>query len=145
MKLVIAFLIAVIPQLISAKQRKFYNASDIYGITITEPNALCQDSDGFMWVASKYGILRLADNKTKMYTLPYTSMNVVSVEVSCRGNRVVAFTNHGEVFAYNPVLDRFENYLDLPAKINTSSIYLSQIELDGNGALCRAGAVCGRV
>ncbi len=135
MKLVIAFLIAVIPQLISAKQRKFYNASDIYGITITEPNALCQDSDGFMWVASKYGILRMADNKTKMYTLPYTSMNVVSVEVACRGNRVVAFTNHGEVFAYNPVLDRFENHLDLPAKINTSSVYLSQIELDGNGAL----------
>lgn len=38
--------------------REFYNVSDIYGVTVPEPNSVRMDDEGFVWVASKNGVFR---------------------------------------------------------------------------------------
>ncbi len=131
---IIAFSL-LLPMLISAETRKFYNVADFYGIAITEPNAVCSDDNGFIWVASKEGVIRLADNGSRMYTLPYSSMYVISVEVVQRDGRIVAYTNQGEVFVYDPLSDQFDRLMSLPDRLGVESLYLSQIELDEDGGI----------
>ncbi|MCM1052137.1 MAG: ATP-binding protein [Paenibacillus sp.] len=133
MRLAILLYTLLLPICISAASKRFYNASDIYGITITEPNSICKDDNGFIWISSKEGVLRLADNGSKMYRLPYTSMNVVSVEVVQSANHIAAFTNQGEIFMYDPITDRFDKLMNLTEKINPQDIYLSQIDFDRAG------------
>lgn len=133
MKLAIVLYILLLPIFIFAEPRRFHNVSDIYGITISEPNSICRDNNGFLWISSKDGVLRLADNGGKVYRLPYTSMNVVTVEVAQRDHHLAAFTNQGEIFMYNPITDRFENFMNLPEKIDPRDLYLSQIDFDRNG------------
>lgn len=80
------FLVAIIFMLMSsamkiyASDMRFYNADNTYGITIREPSSICKDDDGFMWVATKSGIYRLSD-ESKCYNVPYTTVNIVSVEL----------------------------------------------------------------
>jgi hypothetical protein len=37
----------------------FYNINDTYGIANRETTSICKDADGFTWIASKTGIMRL--------------------------------------------------------------------------------------
>lgn len=134
MKHLVLLLIAFFSNILSyGATATFHNIADIYGTSMSEPNAITKDSDGFIWISSKEGVLRLADNGFKVYTLPYTSMNVVSVEITCQSDSILAYTNQGEVFLYNPVSDMFENYIDL-AQLQ-SDIYLSQVVIDQAGTL----------
>ena len=133
MKIVIIIFLLLLPLHIFAGDRQFYNASDIYGTSITEPNSICKDKKGFIWIASKNGVYRLSDNDCKLYVLPYSSMNVVSDEITHRDNQLVAYTNQGEVFSYDPVADRFTYCMNFPEMINRNSAYLSQIEFDDKG------------
>ncbi|MCM1504522.1 MAG: ATP-binding protein [Muribaculum sp.] len=140
MRPIVIVFILLLPMLISAETRRFYNVADFYGISITKPNAVCHDNDGFIWIASKDGVIRLADNGSRTYTLPYSTMCVVSVEIVHRAGRVVAFTNQGEVFVYNRPADRFDRLLNLPAKLGVESLYLSQVELDEEGGVWLASS-----
>ena len=116
---------------IYASDMGFYNADDTYGITIREPSSICKDDDGFMWVATKSGIYRLSD-ESKCYNVPYTTVNIVSVELVHRKGELYVFTNHGEIFRYNKRLDRFEHYLDLLSALNVEAIYLADIKIGGD-------------
>ncbi len=130
------FLVAIIFMLMSsamkiyASDMRFYNADNTYGITIREPSSICKDDDGFMWVATKSGIYRLSD-ESKCYNVPYTTVNIVSVELVHRKGELYVFTNHGEIFRYNKRLDRFEHYLNLLSALNTEAIYLADIKIGG--------------
>ncbi len=115
---------------IYASDMRFYNADNTYGITIREPSSICKDDDGFMWVATKSGIYRLSD-ESKCYNVPYTTVNIVSVELVHRKGELYVFTNHGEIFRYNKRLDRFEHYLNLLSALNTEAIYLADIKIGG--------------
>ena len=131
------FLVAIIFMLMSsamkiyASDMRFYNADNTYGITIREPSSICKDDDGFMWVATKSGIYRLSD-ESKCYNVPYTTVNIVSVELVHRKGELYVFTNHGEIFRYNKRLDRFEHYLNLLSALNTEAIYLADIKIGGD-------------
>lgn len=133
MKIVIIVFLLLLPARLFAGDKQFYNASDIYDTAISEPNSICKDKNGFIWIASKNGVYRLSDNDCKLYVLPYSTMNVVSVEITHRDNRIAAFTNQGEIFTYDPIADRFQLYMNLPEVFNIDTTYLSQIELDDNG------------
>lgn len=140
MKFIFIVFVLMFANLVAAQTRKFYNAADIYGTAFTEPNSVCKDGNGFIWIASKEGVARLADNNIKMYSLPYSSINVISVEVAADGNRLAAFTNQGEIFTYDPVADRFDRLMNLPERLGRRSIYLSQVEFDGPRGLWLAAS-----
>jgi len=92
---------------------KFYSINSLYGISMRETNSVCQDENGFVWVSSKIGILRLTKDNYRIYQLPYESTDFYRVRLIYKGFKLFAYTNNGQVFYYNPVFDKFDLILNL--------------------------------
>ncbi|MEI6139908.1 MAG: response regulator [Mariniphaga sp.] len=92
---------------------KFYSINSLYGISMRETNSVCQDDNGFVWASSKMGILRLSKDNYHIYQLPYESTDFYKVRLIYKDFKLIAFTNNGQVFNYNPVFDKFELILNL--------------------------------
>ena len=92
---------------------KFYSINSLYGISMRETNSVCQDDNGFVWVSSKMGILRLSKDNFHIYQLPYESTDFYRVRLIYKDFKLMAYTNNGQVFYYNPVFDKFELILNL--------------------------------
>ena len=137
---VIALLLFLSVDMSAANRPHFYNVSEIYGVAVSEPNSICMDDNGFVWVGSRNGVYRFSDNDFKLYALPYVSMNVISVEVVSRDGRTAAYTNQGEVFVYDPAADRFTYCLNLPEMTGLDGTYLAQIDIEKDGDIWLAGA-----
>lgn len=123
-----------------ADDLKFMNMNDVYGISVRETTSISKDADGFIWIAARTGVIRLTDSDYRIYQLPYESSAVVSVEVFWQEDRLFAFTNQGEIFRYNPLLDSFERYFNLPRHINASGLWLFDLETDRSGGLWMASS-----
>lgn len=98
-----------------ASSEKFYNINSLYGISLREVNSVCSDDNGFIWASSKAGVLRLSQDDFKIYDIPYdnSSSNVLKVTLTGKGAKLIAYTDNGQVFLFNPILDRFELLFDL--------------------------------
>jgi len=92
---------------------KFYSINSLYGISMRETNSVCQDDNGFVWASSKMGILRLSKDNFRIYQLPYESTDFYKVRLIYKNFKLIAFTNNGQVFYYNPIFDKFELILNL--------------------------------
>lgn len=92
---------------------KFYSINSLFGISSRAINSICKDDNGFIWAASKTGILRLTNNSYHIYALPYETTGAVVVTLNYSNSKLVAFTNNGQVFSYNSILDRFELMINL--------------------------------
>lgn len=92
---------------------EFHSINSIYGISVRATNSICKDKDGFIWASSKTGILRLADNDARVYRLPFENSGAVIVRLIYENSRLTAYTNDGQLFSYNAVLDRFELLVNL--------------------------------
>ena len=92
---------------------KFYSINSLYGISMRETYSVCKDDNGFVWASSKTGILRLSKDNYRIYRLPYETADVFRVRLTYKNFKLFAYTNNGQVFYYNPVLDRFELILNL--------------------------------
>ncbi|WP_321480467.1 response regulator [uncultured Bacteroides sp.] len=119
----------------------FYNINDTYGIANRETTSICKDADGFIWIASKTGIMRLTDSDCRVYQLPYESMAVVSVEVIWQENHLMAFTNQGEIFWYNPRQDSFERFFNFSKQVKSANLWLFNLEVDADGGLWIASSL----
>jgi signal transduction histidine kinase/DNA-binding response OmpR family regulator/ligand-binding sensor domain-containing protein len=104
----------------------------MYGISMREANSICKDSNGFIWVSSKTGILRLTEDDYRRYQLPYTTVNVVSVNLVCEHSTLLAFTNNGQIFLYNQIYDRFDLVVNLRKELNNNDLNVSSILIDDN-------------
>ena len=92
---------------------KFYSINSLYGISMREMNSVCQDENGFIWASSKAGILRLSKDTYHIYQLPYETTDFYRVRLIYKEFKLIAYTNNGQVFYYNPVFDKFELILSL--------------------------------
>jgi len=50
-----------------ASDCKFYNINELHGISMRQASSVCKDSNGFVWAATKSGILRLTDDDHRIY------------------------------------------------------------------------------
>lgn len=105
-----------------ASNLKFYNINDLHGISMRQATSVCRDDNGFVWAATKSGILRLTDDDYRVYQLPYESMNVLWSRLLFREGSLWAYTNNGQVFKYNPIQDQFLLDLNIGSQI-TSTFY----------------------
>ena len=106
---------------------KFYSINSLYGISMRETNGVCQDDNGFIWASSKMGILRLSKDNYRIYQLPYESTDFYKLRLIYRNFKLIAYTNNGQVFSYNPVSDKFELMLNL-------NLNLMEVLLDEKGS-----------
>jgi signal transduction histidine kinase/DNA-binding response OmpR family regulator/ligand-binding sensor domain-containing protein len=112
---------------------KFYSVNSVYGISIRETNSVCGDNDGFIWAASKTGILRLTNSDYRIYEIPYETADVFIVRLVFANSKLIAYTNNGQIFTYNPVHDRFELIINLGKTLNNQHLSLGNLLVDDSG------------
>jgi signal transduction histidine kinase/DNA-binding response OmpR family regulator/ligand-binding sensor domain-containing protein len=116
-----------------ASAAKFYNVNALFGTSLREVNSVCNDSKGFIWASSKAGVLRLTEDDYRIYHLPYENTNVISVKLVSSATTLIAYTNNGQIFKYNAVLDRFDLVADLGKVQNLEYILISNLIVDEDG------------
>ncbi|HEY3389248.1 MAG TPA: two-component regulator propeller domain-containing protein, partial [Prolixibacteraceae bacterium] len=112
---------------------KFYSINTLFGISSRVTNSICEDNNGFIWASSKTGILRLTDTDYRIYQLPYETAGAIVVKLIYEHSTLVAYTNNGQVFSYNPVYDRFDLLVDLSKTINNDKFDLYNLLIDPSG------------
>jgi signal transduction histidine kinase/ligand-binding sensor domain-containing protein/AraC-like DNA-binding protein len=128
-RLLVAALIVFI-SISYASEVKFYNINSLFGISMREANSVCKDNNGFIWVSSKTGILRLTEDDYRIYQLPYETANVISVKLVYQNKLLLAFSNNGQIFRYNEISDRFELVLSLRKELNNYFLSVTGILID---------------
>jgi signal transduction histidine kinase/DNA-binding response OmpR family regulator/ligand-binding sensor domain-containing protein len=120
-------------QNITASPEKFYNINSLLGTSLREVNSVCNDNKGFIWASSKFGILRITEDDHRIYQLPYSNSNVISLKLVYNYSKLVAYTNNGQIFLYNPIYDRFEMFVDLTVQLKKKYVYLLDVFIDSSG------------
>jgi signal transduction histidine kinase/DNA-binding response OmpR family regulator/ligand-binding sensor domain-containing protein len=109
---------------------KFYNINALYGISMREANAVCKDNNGFIWVSSKTGILRLTEDNYRIYQLPYETPNSINVKLVYKNSILLAYTNNGQMFFYNSLRDRFEFLMNLRRTLKNNNLSINTVLID---------------
>jgi len=120
---------------VQAHPNKFYNINTRYGISIRETNSVCEDQNGFIWASSRYGILRISEDEYHIYDLPVKTSGLIKVRLVFNNGRLLAHTNKGHIFKYNPVYDRFELIINLCTQVSNENLIVPCILMDGLGTL----------
>jgi signal transduction histidine kinase/DNA-binding response OmpR family regulator/ligand-binding sensor domain-containing protein len=132
-KKVLFISLIIIAQVSLAKNVKFYNINDMFGISLRETSSVCKDDYGFIWVSSKTGILRLTGEDCRIYQLPYQTANVSDVKLCYQNSILVVYTNNGQVFLYNAVTDSFEFMFDISKILNINYAGINNFLIDEQG------------
>ena len=128
----IVLLLTVCVITLSASNVQFYNINSMYGISMREANSVCKDHNGFIWVSSKTGILRLTDDDYRIYQIPYETANVITVKLVYQDSKLLAYTNNGQLFSYNKILDRFELKINIRKSLNINYLSVHSVLLGKN-------------
>lgn len=99
----------------------FTHLNDMYGISMREITAVVRDQDGFIWAASHTGILRVAGDDHRHYDLPLATTDVMQVKLACRGSLLVATTQNGQVYRYNRIRNKFEQWFTLSSVLGNDN------------------------
>jgi signal transduction histidine kinase/DNA-binding response OmpR family regulator/ligand-binding sensor domain-containing protein len=120
---------------------KFYNINTLHGISLRETTSVCQDKNGFIWAASKMGILRLTDDDYHIYQLPYQTANVIDVKLCYQDSILAAYTNNGQIFLYNAIKDSFEFLFDISKMLNIGYVGINNLLIDEQGVFWIASSM----
>ena len=119
---------------------RFYSLNDLYGISYKEAYSVCQDEKGFIWGATRTGILRISENDYRVYSLPHERTDFFSTRLTCNHSALIAYTGNGQVFIYNELYDRFDFLADL-YKISGTNVIISKIVIDSEKNLWIATSI----
>lgn len=116
----------------STREFTFTHINEQFGISVREITAVARDDNGFIWAASRTGILRVTADSYRLYQLPFATTDVMQVKMSCRGNRLVAATQNGQLFRYNPIRDTFDPCFSLSSQLGTDN-WVTNLLTDTHG------------
>ncbi len=91
----------------------FKSINELFDTSVREITAVCRDDDGFVWAAARTCILRVTPYDIRTYELPFYTTDVVQVRIVYRNGQLIACTQNGQVFGYNPILNLFERSFNL--------------------------------
>lgn len=109
---------------------KFYELNSVLGINMREVTSICKDENGFIWASSKIGILRLTEDNYHIYQLPYQTADVLFVKLVYDKDTLLAYTNNGQIFVYNTLLDRFDLVIDIRTPLDDKFLSLTKILIE---------------
>ncbi len=97
-----------------------------------EITAVVRDDDGFIWAASRTGVLRIAADEYRLYELPFITTDVMQVKMACRGSLLVVATQNGQIFRYNRILNKFEQWFTLASLLGNED-WVTNLLIDVDG------------
>ncbi len=129
------FLLCTAPSkiLATSENRTFYNINDLYDLSLFGANSVCKDHQGFIWISSKTGVIRLAGDDAGKYVLPYISADIITVDLEYADSTLIAYTNNGQFFRFNPVKDEFEVIFDMRRLLNNTHVVVNNLLIGENG------------
>lgn len=99
----------------------------MYGIT-----SLAHDDDGFVWAASRMGIMRATPTSCRLYDLPFSASNVMQVKLAYSDGNLVAVTQNGQIFRYDRIHDRFDRWFSLSQFLGQRH-WVTNVAFDSDG------------
>ncbi|MDR1004114.1 MAG: response regulator [Prevotellaceae bacterium] len=127
-------ILCLLPAVASSQEFTFNSINEQFGISVREITSVVRDDDGFIWAASRTGILRTAADDARVYTLPLVTTDVMQVKMACRGNRLIAITQNGQAFCYDRIQNRFELSFTLSSQLGTDG-WVSNLLIDSTGTV----------
>lgn len=118
-----------------AAPKKFFSINSLHGISIRATNSICKDRNGFIWSSSKTGIIRLTDDDYRIYPLHYETSGAIIVRLTYENDQIIAYSNNGQIFLYNPVFDRFDLILNLGHFIENKHFEVYNLLVDSSNRL----------
>ncbi|MBS2099656.1 hybrid sensor histidine kinase/response regulator transcription factor [Carboxylicivirga linearis] len=109
---------------------EFVNLNKEYNISIRETYQVCSDDNGFIWISSKTGILRYSQDDIRIYSLPYETGDVITVYLSYKMGQLYAYSNNGQIFKYNSILDKFEVVVNISQMLNNPYLIVYKMLID---------------
>jgi len=109
---------------------EFVNLNEEHNISIRETYQVCSDDNGFIWISSKMGILRYSQDDIRMYTLPYETGDIITVRLCYSNRELYAYSNNGQVFKYNSIMDRFEIVVNISRILNNPYLIVYNMLID---------------
>jgi signal transduction histidine kinase/DNA-binding response OmpR family regulator/ligand-binding sensor domain-containing protein len=131
-----------IPLISATPHYAFRSINERFGISVRDVSAVCQDADGLIWAAAKTGILRITPDDYSLYTLPFETTDVLLNKIVCQDGLMVAYTNNGQIFRYNPITDQFERLFNMSKLLNDAYLWVSNLLIDSHGDIwisCSSG------
>ncbi len=120
---------------ISAKEYNFSEFVSVRGqngVPMSGITALTEDGDGFIWGASRMGLMRATPSDVKMYELPVSTSDVMQMKLAYNKGVLCAATQNGKVFRYDRIRDRFEHWFSISDTLGTTD-WISNLVIDNNG------------
>jgi signal transduction histidine kinase/CheY-like chemotaxis protein/ligand-binding sensor domain-containing protein len=112
---------------------KFYSINSLFGISSRVTNSICKDDNGFIWASSKTGILRLTETDYRIYQLPYETAGAIVVKLIYEHSELIAYTNNGQIYSYDPVYDRFDLIVNLSKTFSNDQFDVYALLIDNSG------------
>lgn len=116
----------------ATREFTFTHINEQFGISVREITSVARDDNGFIWAASRTGILRVTADSYRLYQLPFATTDVMQVKIACRDNCLVAVTQNGQLFRYNPVRDTFDPCFSLSSQLGTDN-WVTNLLVDAGG------------
>ena len=101
----------------------------MFGVSMLNVSSICKDNKGFIWTASRSGVMRLTDDSYRAYSLPFEKHNAIVVKLIYQNSELLAYTNNGQLFRYNEILDKFDSLLT----IRKFNLDITNVLADNNG------------
>lgn len=116
------------------EELEFKSVTDNSGIPMAGITSLTRDDNGFIWAASRMGVLRTTPSDCRQYDLPVSTSDVMQVKLAFGGSQLAVSTQNGQVFRYNPVTDRFERWFTL-AQLLGNKDWVTNFVIDDDGTV----------
>ncbi|MDE5882953.1 MAG: response regulator [Muribaculaceae bacterium] len=114
------------------RQPEFESVSGDNGIPLSGITTLTLDDDGFVWAASRMGIMRATPSDCRRYNLPVSTSDVMQVKLAYNKGRLAASTQNGQIFRYNRVKDCFEQWFSLVDYLGNKD-WVTNLLIDNEG------------
>jgi len=118
---------------VQSQNIKFHSINTFYGTSIREVASLCKDKNGFIWASSKTGVHRLTGDDFRAYSLPYDNKDVINVKLLYSNSGLLAYTNNGQLFKYNTILDKFDLLVSMTKSLNNKYLAVGNVLEDNSG------------
>lgn len=130
--LIFAFLLSEFSNVAVSQDFAFCNINNLSGISMREVTAVVRDDDGFVWAASRTRVLRVATDDYQLYSLPFTTTDVMQIKMACRGGLLVVATQNGQIFRYNRVLNKFDLWFTFSSLLGNED-WVTNLLIDVDG------------
>lgn len=114
------------------RQPEFESVAADHGIPMSGITTLTLDDDGFVWAASRMGIMRATPSDCRTYSLPVSTSDVMQVKLAYNKGILAASTQNGQIFRYNRIKDHFEQWFSLADFLGNKD-WITNLVIDNEG------------